>query len=40
MIDDDKITLYFLRKKVDLDGDFFLTPGMDWMDHVFFSDGT
>jgi hypothetical protein len=39
MIDD---TLYFFfRKKVDLDGDFFLTPGMDWMNHVyFFPDGT
>jgi hypothetical protein len=34
MIDD---TLYFFfRKKVDLDGDFFLTPGMDWMNHVTF----
>jgi hypothetical protein len=28
---DDKIILYFLRKKVDLGGDFFLIPGMDWM---------
>ena len=31
---------FFLQKKVDLDGDFLLTPGMDWMNewNVLFSD--